>query len=284
MKKSIKWIRIGWACAFLAPFLISTYPMKSFIDLQEANSVVLAFRDTVNQHYAEESIQAAEYADDRANATVWRTINKLEQAQVDLEHAQIATQRDFVRFGAELEDYSEEAHQAIMDSIEASKSSTAAQLAAAREGAAMAGDDAATQAAETQEQGAGIQGMIQDKLMDIHTGLYRTCEILDEATEIATYANIVDNIVPWYIIKAVEDFLKMIPRTIGFSTPRVCLGPFCIPSLNFKLPLPWAVPVTKIRMVFWLVPTSEVIPDALVEETRASGALYMLVQLQSVYT
>lgn len=120
--------------------------------------------------------------------------------------------------------------------------------------------------------------------MDIHTGLYRTCEILDEATEIATYANIVDNIVPWYIIKAVEDFLKMIPRTIGFSTPRVCLGPFCIPSLNFKLPLPWAVPVTKIRMVFWLVPTSEVIPDALVEETRASGALYMLVQLQSVYT
>ena len=117
MKKSIKWIRIGWACAFLAPFLISTYPMKSFIDLHEANGVVLAFRDTLNQHFLEESIRGSEYADARANASHAYINNKLEQAQIDLEHQQIATQRDFDRFGAEMEGYSEESHRAIMDSM-----------------------------------------------------------------------------------------------------------------------------------------------------------------------
>jgi hypothetical protein len=271
MKKSIKWIRIGWACAFLAPFLISTYPMKSFIDLQEANGVILAFRDTVNQHFLDESIRASEYADAQANATMFYAVRKLEQAQIDLEHQQIATQRDFERYGAEMEGYSEESHQALMDSIESSRTVISGQLSAANEAYAMAQNDAQVAAEEQREQTAGIAGMIEDKLIDIHTGLYRTCEILDEATEIANDANAVDNVIPWYIIKAVEDFLHDIPTSFGFSVPKACIGPLCLPSWSVKIPLPWAVPVIKIRMMFWLVPTEEVIPDQLVEETRESA-------------
>lgn len=271
MKKSIKWIRIGWACAFLAPFLISTYPMKSFIDLQEANGVVLAFRDTLNQHFLEESIRGSEYADARENATLFYTVRKLEQAQIDLEHQQIATQRDFERYGAEMEGYSEESHQVLMDSIASSRTAISGQLHAANEAYAMAQNDAQVAAEEQREQTAGITGMIEDKLMDIHTGLYRTCEILDEATEIANDANAVDNIIPWYIIKAVEDFLHDIPASFGFSVPKACVGPLCLPSWSVKIPLPWAVPVIKIRMMFWLVPTEEIIPDQLVQETRASA-------------
>jgi hypothetical protein len=271
MKKSIKWIRIGWACAFLAPFLISTYPMKSFIDLQEANGVILAFRDTVNQHFLDESIRASEYADAQANATMFYAVRKLEQAQIDLEHQQIATQRDFERYGAEMEGYSEESHQALMDSIESSRTVISGQLSAANDAYAMAQNDAQVAAEEQREQTAGIAGMIEDKLIDIHTGLYRTCEILDEATEIANDANAVDNVIPWYIIKAVEDFLHDIPTSFGFSVPKACIGPLCLPSWSVKIPLPWAVPVIKIRMMFWLVPTEEVIPDQLVEETRESA-------------
>ena len=269
MKNSVKWIRIGWACAFLAPFLISTYPMKTFIDLQEANGVVLAFRDTLNQHFLEESIRASEYADARANASHIYGIRKLEQARIDLENQQIATQRDFERFGAEMEEYSEETHQAMMDSMESQKAAISQHLAAANEAYAMASDDAAVEADEKRDQAAGISAMIQDKLNNIHQGLYKTCEILDDATVIANYANAVDNIVPWFIIKGVEDFINMIPQSFGFSVPKVCLGPFCIPSWSVKIPLPWAWPVTKIKMVFWLVPSEEIIPDSLTEETRA---------------
>ena len=112
--------------------------------------------------------------------------------------------------------------------------------------------------------------------MDIHTGLYKTCEILDETTEFVNDANEIDNIVPWFIIKAVEDFLNDIPTTFGWSSPRACL-PFwphwCIPAIGFKIPLPWAIPVVKLRMVFWLVPSAEVIPDIVPDQHRALPCL-----------
>ena len=269
MKNSVKWIRIGWACAFLAPFLISTYPMKTFIDLQEANGVVLAFRDTLNQHFLEESIRASEYADARANASHIYGIRKLEQARTDLENQQIATQRDFERFGAEMEEYSEETHQAMMDSMESQKAAISRQLAAANEGYAMASDDAAAEADQKRDQAAGLSGMIQDKLNNIHQGLYKTCEILDEATEIANYANAVDNVVPWFIIKAVDDLINAIPTRFGFSVPELCAGPLCLPGWSVWIPLPWAWPVGMIKVAFVLVPTEEIIPDSLTEETRA---------------
>ena len=269
MKNSVKWIRIGWACAFLAPFLISTYPMKTFIDLQEANGVVLAFRDTLNQHFLEESIRASEYADARANASHIYGIRKLEQARTDLENQQIATQRDFERFGAEMEEYSEETHQAMMDSMESQKAAISRQLAAANEGYAMASDDAAAEADQKRDQAAGLSGMIQDKLNNIHQGLYKTCEILDDATEIANYANAVDNMVPWFIIKAVDDLINAIPTRFGFSVPELCAGPLCLPGWSVWIPLPWAWPVGMIKVAFVLVPTEEIIPDSLTEETRA---------------
>jgi hypothetical protein len=230
---------------------------------------VLAFRDTLNQHFLEESIRASEYADARANASHIYGIRKLEQARTDLENQQIATQRDFERFGAEMEEYSEETHQAMMDSMESQKAAVSRQLAAANEGYAMASDDAAAEADEKRDQAAGLSGMIQDKLNNIHQGLYKTCEILDDATEIANYANAVDNMVPWFIIKAVDDLINAIPTRFGFSVPELCAGPLCFPSWSAWIPLPWAWPVSMLKVAFVLVPTEEIIPDSLTEETRA---------------
>jgi hypothetical protein len=276
MKKSIKWIRIGWACAFLAPFLISTYPMKTFIDLNEANGVVLAFRDTLNQHFLDEAVQAADYADARANASHVYMVSTLDEARTDIINQQIATQRDFERFGAEAEDYSEETQQAMMDTLDSQRRAVEGQIDAANVAYGRASEDASEEAEERREQTAGVSGMIQDKLMDIHTGLYKTCEILDETTEFVNDANEIDNIVPWFIIKAVEDFLNDIPTTFGWSSPRACL-PFwphwCIPAIGFKIPLPWAIPVVKLRMVFWLVPSAEVIPDIVPDQHRALPCL-----------
>lgn len=279
MKKSIKWIRIGWACAFLAPFLISTYPMKSFIDLQEANGVILAFRDTLNQHFLDESIRASEYADARANASHGYINNKLEQAQIDLEHQQIATQRDFDRFGAEMEGYSEESHQAIMDSLDSTKDAIAAQMLATDQAYAEALDDASETATETQQQSSDMATTVEGFIQQGYDALQYSCDLLDRAAEYAGIANDIDNIVPWDVIEDVDDFMQSIPISIGFSTRRVRLGCvdfgfyskcFTLPSISFTIPTPWYPVVWPLQQVFKIVPTSEVIDDVITDVHCAS--------------
>jgi hypothetical protein len=200
MKNSVKWIRIGWACAFLAPFLISTYPMKTFIDLQEANGVVLAFRDTLNQHFLEESIRASEYADARANASHAYTSNKLEQVYIDLENQQIATQRDFERFGAEMEEYNEEVNEAIMDSLDSTKATVAAQISAADAAYGKAHQDGAEKAAEAQQQGSSMAATVEGFIQQGYDALEYTCDLVDTAAKYAGIANDIDNVVPWDVL------------------------------------------------------------------------------------
>ena len=287
MKKSIKWIRIGWACAFIAPFLITTYPMKTFIDLTEANDVVLAFKDTLNQHFLDEAVRAADYADARANASYIYTTDKLEQAQVDMQNQQIATQRDFERFGAEMEDYNEETHQAIMGSINSQSEAISMQMAATEAAYGEAREDADAEVAEREEQTSGMSSTINGFVQQGYDALQYTCDLLDEAADFVGEANQIDNIVPWDTIKDVDDFLQSVPVEIGFHTPAVdlgCIPQICInwpwpcscssctprmcfglPSIGFSIPMPWWPIVWPMQQLFSIVPTEEVIDDVIVD-------------------
>jgi hypothetical protein len=125
------------------------------------------------------------------------TSNKLEQVYIDLENQQIATQRDFERFGAEMEEYNEEVNEAIMDSLDSTKATVAAQISAADAAYGKAHQDGAEKAAEAQQQGSSMADTVEGFIQQGYDALEYTCDLVDTAAKYAGIANDIDNVVPW---------------------------------------------------------------------------------------
>jgi hypothetical protein len=198
-----------------------------------------------------------------------------------MQNQQIATQRDFERFGAEMEDYNEETHQAIMGSINSQSEAISMQMAATEAAYGEAREDADAEVAEREEQTSGMSSTINGFVQRGYDALQYTCDLLDEAADFVGEANQIDNVVPWDTIKDVDDFLQSVPVEIGFHTPavdlgctpRVCLGflgctpslCFGLPSIGFWIPMPWWPIVWPMQQLFSIVPTEEVIDDVIVD-------------------
>ena len=51
LKKSKKWIAVGWLCTFIAPFVISVVPMRMFVNWEAFDPVREAYFSSFQSHY-----------------------------------------------------------------------------------------------------------------------------------------------------------------------------------------------------------------------------------------